>query len=83
MPMPPSPSPTCQSGGMSRDQLHAADALTGLLMPFWQLVIGAFVLVILVAAAYRLAQPGRWLGFTRTATKLRLKTAMAQLCGST
>jgi zinc transporter ZupT len=43
---------------MTRDQVHAADALTGLLMPFWQLVIGAFVLVILVAAAYRLAQRG-------------------------
>lgn len=50
--------PPCQSGGMASDRVDAADALIGLLLPFWQLVIGAFVLVAVVAAAYRLALRG-------------------------
>jgi hypothetical protein len=33
---------------------RAAEALTGLLMPIWQLLIGLFVLVALVVAGYRL-----------------------------
>ncbi len=36
----------------------AENALTGLLLPFGQLVIGAFVLVTFVVAAYRLARRG-------------------------
>jgi hypothetical protein len=36
----------------------AAEALTGLLMPFWQLVIGLVVLVTVVVAGYRLFQRG-------------------------
>jgi hypothetical protein len=36
----------------------AEDALLGLLMPFWQLVIGLLLVVVLVAAAYRLARRG-------------------------
>jgi hypothetical protein len=36
----------------------AADALLGLLLPFWQLVIGGFVLVAVAASIYRLAQRG-------------------------
>jgi hypothetical protein len=48
----------CHCGGMANDQVVAADALTGLLLPFWQLVIGGFVLFTLVAAGYRLAKRG-------------------------
>jgi hypothetical protein len=36
----------------------ATEALTGLLMPFWQLLIGLVVLVTVVVAAYRLVQRG-------------------------
>ncbi len=36
----------------------AADALLGLLLPFWQVVIGAFVLLAVAASVYRLAQRG-------------------------
>jgi uncharacterized BrkB/YihY/UPF0761 family membrane protein len=36
----------------------AEDALLGLLLPFWQLVIGLFVVVALVAAVYRLGRRG-------------------------
>jgi hypothetical protein len=36
----------------------AEDALLGLLLPFWQLVIGLFVLVALVGAAYKLGRRG-------------------------
>jgi hypothetical protein len=36
----------------------AAEALTGLLVPFWQLVIGLVVLVTVVVAAYRLFMRG-------------------------
>ncbi len=36
----------------------AAEALTGLLMPIWQLVIGVCVLVTLVVAGYRLFMRG-------------------------
>jgi hypothetical protein len=36
----------------------AAEALTDLLIPFWQLVIGLVVLVTVVVAAYRLVLRG-------------------------
>jgi hypothetical protein len=36
----------------------ATEALTGLLMPFWQLLIGLVVLVTVVVAAYRLILRG-------------------------
>ncbi len=36
----------------------AAEALTGLLMPIWQILIGVLVLVTVVVAAYRLLQRG-------------------------
>ncbi|MEV1333941.1 hypothetical protein [Micromonospora costi] len=37
----------------------AEEALLGLLLPFWQLVIGAFVLVVVVLSIGRLARRGR------------------------
>lgn len=37
----------------------AADALLGLLLPFWQLVLGAVIIVFVVFAAVRLAMRGR------------------------
>lgn len=36
----------------------AADAVVGLLLPFWQLVIGSLVLVALVVSVRRLARRG-------------------------
>jgi hypothetical protein len=36
----------------------ADEALLGLLLPFWQLVIGAFVLLALLASVRRLARRG-------------------------
>ena len=36
----------------------AEDAVLGLLLPFWQLVIGGFVLFVLVAAVRQLARRG-------------------------
>ena len=36
----------------------AADTVTGLLLPFWQLVIGALVLVATIASVQRLARRG-------------------------
>ncbi|SIN15019.1 hypothetical protein [Micromonospora cremea] len=39
--------------------VHAEEALLGLLLPFWQLVIGAVVLVVLVLSVGRLARRGR------------------------
>jgi hypothetical protein len=36
----------------------AEDALLGLLLPFWQLVIGLFVVVALVGAVYKLGRRG-------------------------
>jgi hypothetical protein len=36
----------------------AADALLGLLLPFWQLVLGAVIIVFVVFAAVRLARRG-------------------------
>ena len=36
----------------------AEDALLGLLLPFWQLVIGAFVVIVLVLSIGRLARRG-------------------------
>jgi hypothetical protein len=43
---------------MPTDHLLAEDLLLGMLLPFWQLVIGGFVLVAVVASVYRLAQRG-------------------------
>jgi hypothetical protein len=37
----------------------AAEALLSLLLPFWQLVIGLFVLVMLAVSVRRLARRGR------------------------
>ena len=37
----------------------AEEALLGLLLPFWQVVIGAVVLVVLVLSVGRLARRGR------------------------
>ena len=37
----------------------AEEALLGLLMPFWQLVIGAVVLVVILVSVGRLARRGR------------------------
>ncbi|MEU4677054.1 hypothetical protein [Micromonospora sp. NPDC023737] len=37
----------------------AEEAVLGLLLPFWQLVIGAFVLVVVVLSLGRLARRGR------------------------
>jgi hypothetical protein len=37
----------------------APDALLGLLVPFWQLVIGVVIVIFLVGATARLAQRGR------------------------
>ncbi|MGK5677275.1 hypothetical protein ACSNOB_31155 [Micromonospora sp. URMC 106] len=37
----------------------AEDALLGLLLPFWQLVIGAFVLFVVLVSVARLARRGR------------------------
>lgn len=38
--------------------IRATDALLGLLLPFWQLVIGGFVLLALVMSIGRLARRG-------------------------
>jgi uncharacterized Tic20 family protein len=37
----------------------AADALLGLLLPFWQLVLGGVIVVFVVIASVRLARRGR------------------------
>lgn len=37
----------------------AADALLGLLLPFWQLVLGAVIVLFLVGASVQLARRGR------------------------
>ncbi|SCL38766.1 hypothetical protein GA0070624_6330 [Micromonospora rhizosphaerae] len=37
----------------------AEDAVLGLLLPFWQLVIGAFVLFVVLVSVGRLARRGR------------------------
>ncbi|MET8086710.1 hypothetical protein [Micromonospora sp. NPDC005197] len=39
--------------------VFAEEALLGVLLPFWQLVIGAVVLVVLVLSVGRLARRGR------------------------
>ncbi|GAB4106013.1 hypothetical protein GCM10028790_50320 [Micromonospora taraxaci] len=39
--------------------MFAEEALLGLLLPFWQVVIGAVVLVVLVLSVGRLARRGR------------------------
>lgn len=43
---------------MSGTDLVAADALLGMLFPFWQLVIGCFVLVAVVISVRRLSARG-------------------------
>ncbi|MEH0972284.1 hypothetical protein V6U77_14250 [Micromonospora sp. CPCC 205546] len=43
----------------TRVTLLAEDALTGLLLPFWQVVIGAFVIFVVVVSVARLARRGR------------------------
>jgi hypothetical protein len=43
---------------MSYPPALATEALTGLLVPFWQLVIGLVVVVTVVVAGYRLFQRG-------------------------
>lgn len=42
-----------------RSVVLAEDALLGLLLPFWQLVLGVFVVVTVVFALGRLARRGR------------------------
>ena len=37
----------------------AEDALLGLLLPFWQVVIGAFVVFVVLVSVTRLARRGR------------------------
>jgi hypothetical protein len=37
----------------------AADALLGLLLPFWQLVLAAVIILFVLAASVRLARRGR------------------------
>jgi hypothetical protein len=51
----------------------AADALLGMLLPFWQLVIGVFVLLILALSVRRLARRGR----SRMTTALLVSGAAA------
>jgi hypothetical protein len=51
----------------------AADALLGLLLPFWQLVIGLFVLAVLVLSVRRLVSRGR----SRMTTALLVSGAAA------
>jgi peptidoglycan/LPS O-acetylase OafA/YrhL len=51
----------------------AADALLGLLFPFWQLVIGIFVVLLLAVSVRRLARRGR----SRMTTALLVSGAAA------
>jgi hypothetical protein len=44
---------------MATPPIAAADTLAGLLEPIWQVVIGLFVLVAVVASTWRLARRGR------------------------
>ncbi len=60
---------------MPRTPVLAEDALLGLLLPLWQLLIGAFVLLALVASVYHLGKRGP----TRMTTALLL-TAGAVVC---
>lgn len=43
---------------MSSDPVTAQDALLGLLVPFWQIIIGLLVLVTVVVSTARLFQRG-------------------------
>ncbi|MEU9510806.1 hypothetical protein AB0D32_31530 [Micromonospora sp. NPDC048170] len=43
----------------TRVTVLAEDALLGLLLPFWQVVIGAFVLFVVLVSVARLARRGR------------------------
>jgi hypothetical protein len=47
-----------QLNDVVRDTI-AADALLGLLLPFWQLVLGVVIIVFVVGASVRLARRGR------------------------
>lgn len=51
---------TCHSGSMPEPtvKVHAEDALLGLLLPLWQVIIGILVVVAVVASVYRLARRG-------------------------
>jgi len=50
----------CQSARMTGERpTDAVDAVSALLLPFWQLVIGTVVLVAVVASIHRLASRGR------------------------
>ncbi|MFI6133215.1 hypothetical protein [Micromonospora sp. NPDC051141] len=60
---------------LSRLPALAEEALLGLLLPFWQLVIGAFVLAVLVLSMGRLVRRGP----SRMTTAL-LVTAAAIAC---
>ncbi|WCN80379.1 hypothetical protein [Micromonospora sp. LH3U1] len=55
-----------------RARVFAEEALLGILLPFWQVVIGAVVLVVLVLSVGRLARRGK----SRMTTAL-LVTAVA------
>ncbi|MCX4389979.1 hypothetical protein OG777_24020 [Micromonospora peucetia] len=43
----------------TRVTVLAEDALLGLLLPFWQVVIGAFVVFVVLVSVARLARRGR------------------------
>jgi len=43
----------------TRVTVLAEDALLGLLLPFWQVVIGAFVVFVVLVSVTRLARRGR------------------------
>lgn len=60
---------------MADERVVAADALLGMLLPIWQLVIGACVLVVVLASVRRLARRGP----SRMSTAL-LVTAGAVIC---
>jgi NhaP-type Na+/H+ or K+/H+ antiporter len=47
-----------QLNGLVPDTI-AADALLGLLLPFWQLVLGVVIIVFVAGASVRLARRGR------------------------
>ncbi len=48
----------CQSGCMGESPAQASDALFGLLIPLWQLIIGLLVVVAVVVSVHRLFMRG-------------------------
>ena len=46
--------PAVSEWGMGSSPAHAADALFGLLLPLWQVLIGVLVLVAVVVSVHRL-----------------------------